>query len=88
MASHQVRTRAQRHANPFAPLADGLPEYCQQQQQWQQLQSSVTAATLQDQSYAKLDRNTLQQLVQEHYISHLLEKAREDTSLEEALQSN
>ena len=59
--SDDPRTRSQRNVNPFASLADALPEGLQQRQQpLQQAPSPVTAATLEP--YAKLNRNTLQEL--------------------------
>jgi hypothetical protein len=78
---------SQRNVNPFAALHDVLPERLQEQLQPQQQlpPSPVTAATLEP--YAKLKRNTLQKMVHQREISHLLETACEDISLEQALQS-
>ena len=86
MTSHRPRPPSKQNVNPFAALEDALPERPQQQLQSLHLAPSpATAATLQP--YAKLKRNILQNLVQERDISHLLETACDDSSLEEALQS-
>ena len=86
MTSHRPRPPSQQNVNPFAALEDALPERLQEQLQPLHLAPSpATAATLQ--RYAKLNKNILQKLVQERDISHLLETACDDSSLEEALQS-